>query len=92
LRTRLTVAFATLALMAGTTGGVIANNGKGNGNGNAGKSQYRPGKGCGDDNHTHTGPPGQNKKGESKPCPPQSDKNSGKGSGKDSGKGSGKKD
>ena len=73
MRARLIIGLATLGLMAGTTGGVIAKNGNGNGNGNgnASESQYRPGKGCGDQNHTHTGPPGQNKKGESKPCPPQ---------------------
>lgn len=35
------------------------------------RDQYtRPGKGCGDKNHEHTGPPGQNKKGgDVKPCP-----------------------
>jgi len=73
LRSRLIVAMCTLGLMAGGTSGVIAAKG-GNGKGNASKSQYRPGKGCGDKNHTHTGPPGQNKKGNSKPCPPSAGK------------------
>ena len=73
MRSRLVVALLTLGLMAGGTSGVIAAKG-GNGKGNASKSQYRPGKGCGDKNHTHTGPPGQNKKGNSKPCPPSSGK------------------
>ena len=36
------VAFGTLALMAGMTGGVIAKNGNGNSNGNASQSQYKP--------------------------------------------------
>jgi len=52
---------ATLALTAlvigGTTAGGIAASG-GNGNGSSADSQYRPGLGCGDKNHTHTGPPG----------------------------------
>ena len=52
---------ATLALTAlligGTTAGGIAAAG-GNGNGSSADSQYRPGLGCGDQNHIHTGPPG----------------------------------
>jgi hypothetical protein len=43
--------------LSGGAAGVIAG-GSGGSNGSAGKSQYKPGKGCGDKNHTHTGPPG----------------------------------
>jgi hypothetical protein len=69
LKTRLLAALASLALMAGATGGVIAAAG-GNGNGNAAKGQYgQPGKGCGDKNHDHTGPPGKNNG--NQPCPSQ---------------------
>lgn len=74
LKTRLLAALASLALMAGATGGVIAaQGGNGNGNGNAAKGQYgSPGKGCGHPEGTKTGPPGQVKKGNDvKPCPPQ---------------------
>jgi hypothetical protein len=63
----LTLAVAAL-LIGGTTGGAIAA-GSGGGGGNAASAQYKPGNGCGDKNHTHTGPPGNpsNHK-----CPPQS--------------------
>lgn len=63
----LTLAVAAL-LIGGTAGGAIAAGGAG-GSSNAAKAQYRPGNGCGDKNHTHTGPPGNpnNHK-----CPPQS--------------------
>ena len=67
MKHRLIVAVCSLGLMAGGTTGVIAAAG-GNGNGKgAADSQYRPGKGCGDKNHTHTGPPGNPN---AKPCPP----------------------
>jgi hypothetical protein len=70
MKARLIVGLSALGLMAGTTGGVIAKSGNGNSQGSAAESQYRPGKGCGDKNHTHTGPPGQQgKKNEGKPCP-----------------------
>ncbi len=52
MRSRGLVASLTLALMIGGTGGVIAAGGGGD-DGSAAKSQYRPGKGCGDKNHTH---------------------------------------
>jgi hypothetical protein len=72
VKSRLIVALATVGLMAGGTGGVIAAKGGVPGPPNsAADSQYRPGKGCGDQNHVHTGPPGQVKKGNDKPCPPQ---------------------
>jgi hypothetical protein len=46
------------------------NEGSGNGH-NAAQHQYgtRPGKGCGDKNHVHTGPPGNPS---NRSCPPQS--------------------
>jgi hypothetical protein len=47
----------TALLIGGTTAGGIAAAG-GGGNGNSADQQYRPGLGCGDKNHTHTGPPG----------------------------------
>jgi hypothetical protein len=52
----LTVAVAAL-LIGGTTGGAIAAGGPG-GSSNAASAQYKPGNGCGDKNHHHTGPPG----------------------------------
>jgi hypothetical protein len=60
----LTLAVAAL-LIGGTTGGAIAAGGASSSS-NAASSQY--GKGCGDDNHTHTGPPGNPSNDE---CPPQ---------------------
>lgn len=44
-------------LVGGTAAGGIAASQSGN-NGSAAQSQYRPGLGCGDQNHIHTGPPG----------------------------------
>ena len=41
----------------GGAAGVIASHDNGNGK-SADNSQYKPGKGCGDENHEHTGPPG----------------------------------
>ena len=66
----------TLALMlglavSGGTAGVIATGGGGGGDNSAAKSQYKPGKGCGDKNHTHTGPPGNPGNTD---CPPQAGK------------------
>ncbi len=52
-----TLALASALLLGGGTAGVIAGGG-GSGDSSAAKSQYKPGKGCGDKNHTHTGPPG----------------------------------
>jgi hypothetical protein len=51
----------TIVGLAGGTGGalaVAAAGGHPGGNGGAASGQYKPGKGCGDKNHTHTGPPG----------------------------------
>src|SRR6059058_6246440 len=57
MRSRAVTLALTALLIGGTTAGGIAAAG-GNGGGNSAQSQYRPGKGCGDKNHTHTGPPG----------------------------------
>ncbi|MGB9184636.1 MAG: hypothetical protein WCB67_11265 [Solirubrobacteraceae bacterium] len=62
----LTLSVAAL-LLGGTAGGAIAAGG-GGGSSNAAKAEYKPGNGCGDKNHTHTGPPGN--PGNDK-CPPQ---------------------
>ena len=56
--------------ISGGTAGVIAGVGGSSGKSSAGKSQYvKPGKGCGDRNHVHTGPPGNPSNTQ---CPPQS--------------------
>ena len=62
----LTLSLAGALALTGTTAGVMATGG-GKGQ-SAAKSQYVPGKGCGDKNHNHTGPPGNPN---AKPCPPQ---------------------
>jgi hypothetical protein len=50
----------TILGLAGGTGGAlaIAATGGSHGSKGAADTQYKPGKGCGDKNHTHTGPPG----------------------------------
>jgi hypothetical protein len=58
-------------VVSGGTAGVIAGGPGGGGGNSAGKSEYKPGKGCGDKNHTHTGPPGNPSNTD---CPPQSGK------------------
>jgi hypothetical protein len=58
MRSKLVSLLLALGLVvSGGTAGVIAG-GHGDNNGSGGKGEYRPGKGCGDKNHTHTGPPG----------------------------------
>ena len=64
VKARLATFLTILGLVCGA-GGAIAiagngngNQGKGKGNGGAANGQYKPGWGCGDKNHTHTGPPG----------------------------------
>ena len=70
MRSKATSIALTLALVAsGGTAGVIAKGG-GGGGGSAAKGEYKPGKGCGDKNHTHTGPPGNPLNTD---CPPTSD-------------------
>src|SRR3954451_14263626 len=56
LRSRVVTLALTALLIGGTTAGGIA--AAGGGNGNSASSQYKPGMGCGDKNHIHTGPPG----------------------------------
>jgi hypothetical protein len=63
-----TLALVVGLVVSGGTAGVVAGVG-GSGHGSAAKSEYLPGKGCGDKNHTHTGPPG---KPSNTDCPPPS--------------------
>jgi hypothetical protein len=78
LKTRLLAALASLALMAGATGGVIAAQSGSASKGDAAKGQYgSPGKGCGNKNKEKTGPPGQ--AGNAKDCPEQAQNNPGHG-------------
>src|SRR3954454_9401912 len=74
LRSRVvTLALAAL-IVGGTTAGGIAASG-GGGGGNAAVQQYKPGMGCGDKNHTHTGPPGNPNKNPATDCKPGSAQN-----------------
>jgi hypothetical protein len=57
MKSRVATLAVTALLIGGTTAGGIAAAG-GNGNNSSANSQYRPGLGCGDQNHIHTGPPG----------------------------------
>jgi hypothetical protein len=61
VKSRIATIFTILGLVGGT-GGALAlagsGNGNGHGSGSAASGVYRPGWGCGDKNHTHTGPPG----------------------------------
>jgi hypothetical protein len=67
VRSKVVTMALVLALVAsGGTAGVIA--GGNGGGGSAAKGEYKPGKGCGDKNHTHTGPPGNLLNTD---CPPQ---------------------
>ena len=58
MRSRAFALVLTVVAIGGTTVGGIAVAGGGGNGGSAADSQYRPGMGCGDKNHTHTGPPG----------------------------------
>src|SRR5881398_1288220 len=64
MKSRITALFTLVALVGGTGGAlaIASANSGGNSQNNAANSQYRPGKGCGDKNHHHTGSNG-------KPCP-----------------------
>jgi hypothetical protein len=74
LRSRvLTLALSAL-IVGGTAAGGIAASG-GGGAGSAAVDQYRPGMGCGDKNHTHTGPPGNPDKNPATDCKPGSAQN-----------------
>lgn len=74
LRSRVVTLALTALLIGGTTAGGIAAAG-GGGNGNAASSQYKPGMGCGDKNHVHTGPPGNPNKNPATDCPKGSAQN-----------------
>ena len=54
-------AVTTVALAVGLGGAMAIAGGPAGGGGSHGSAasgEYRPGKGCGDTNHIHTGPPG----------------------------------
>jgi hypothetical protein len=71
MRSKLVTMMLVLGLaISGGTAGVIASHDNGKGK-SADKGEYRPGKGCGDKNHTHTGPPGNPS---NRDCPPQAGK------------------
>ena len=74
LRSRAVTLALTALLIGGTTAGGIAAAG-GGGNGNSASSQYKPGMGCGDKNHIHTGPPGNPDKNPATDCKPGSAQN-----------------
>jgi hypothetical protein len=74
LRSRVVTLALTALLIGGTTAGGIAAAG-GGGNGNSASSQYKPGMGCGDKNHIHTGPPGNPNKNPATDCPKGSAQN-----------------
>ncbi len=67
MRSRMLALTVSALILGGATGGAIAAGGGGNSS-NAAKAEYKPGNGCGDDNHTHTGPPGNP---DNHKCPPQ---------------------
>jgi hypothetical protein len=75
MRSRLAT-ICTLFALVGGTGGALAVAGTSSGGAahSASSAEYKPGKGCGDKNHKHTG-----SKGKQKPCPTKGHKG-GKGS------------
>ena len=73
LRSRVVTLALTALLIGGTTAGGIAV--AGGGGGNSASSQYKPGMGCGDKNHVHTGPPGNPGKNPATDCPKGSAQN-----------------
>src|SRR4051794_11316484 len=74
LRSRVVTLALTALIIGGTTaGGIAASNG--GGGGNAADQQYKPGMGCGDKNHIHTGPPGNPDKNPATDCKPGSAQN-----------------
>jgi hypothetical protein len=84
MRSRVLTLALTALLIGGTAGGAIAGGAGGNSS-NSAREQYKPGNGCGDKNHVHTGPPGNP---DNHKCPPQSDDH-GNGNGHDNGNGNG---
>jgi hypothetical protein len=70
MKSRIATVFTILAITSGAGGAVaMAHSGgsheRGGGAEGAQYTQYRPGKGCGDRNHVHTGSHGK----KHKPCP-----------------------
>jgi hypothetical protein len=60
MKSRIATIMTVLGL-AGATGGALAiahGGGPPGGSPGAASGEYKPGKGCGDKNHNHTGPPG----------------------------------
>jgi hypothetical protein len=74
LRSRVVTLALTALIVGGTTAGGIAAS-SGAGGGNAAEQQYKPGMGCGDKNHIHTGPPGNPDKNPATDCKPGSAQN-----------------
>ena len=74
LRSRVVTLALTALIIGGTTAGGIAGS-SGGGGGNAAEQQYKPGMGCGDKNHVHTGPPGNPDKNPATDCPKGSAQN-----------------
>jgi hypothetical protein len=74
LRSRVVTLALTALIVGGTTAGGIAAS-SGGGGGNAAVQQYKPGMGCGDKNHVHTGPPGNPDKNPATDCPAGSAQN-----------------
>jgi hypothetical protein len=68
MKSRIATLLTILGLLGVTSGALALAGGRGLRH-NAASSQYVPGKGCGDKNHTHTGPPGNPA---NTSCPPQS--------------------
>jgi hypothetical protein len=75
LRSRVVTLALTALIIGGTTAGGIAASNGGGGGGSAADQQYKPGMGCGDKNHTHTGPPGNPDKNPATDCPKGSAQN-----------------
>ena len=74
LRSRVVTLALTALIIGGTTAGGIAASSGGGGT-NAADQQYKPGMGCGDKNHVHTGPPGNPDKNPATDCKPGSAQN-----------------
>jgi hypothetical protein len=58
MRSRIASLLTVAALVGGTGGAIAAATQGGTPNHGAASGEYKPGKGCGDTNHQHTGPPG----------------------------------
>ncbi|HLY49003.1 MAG TPA: hypothetical protein VKR21_07390 [Solirubrobacteraceae bacterium] len=58
MRSRIASLLTVAALLGGTGGAIAVANQGGTPNHGAASGEYKPGKGCGDKNHEHQGPPG----------------------------------